>query len=92
MQNKYKDKGVVMVALSPEARGRVGPFIQSAKINYVVGAEARSAAARFRVNSYPTIFVFDPDGQMVYRGHWAPEAEQVIDRTLKQKPPRAAST
>lgn len=83
MQNKYKDKGVVMMALSSEPNARVAPMVQGSKMNYVVGAEAQATQYRYRVNKFPTIFVFDREGKLAYNGHYAPEAEQVIDRLLK---------
>ncbi|MBI5765101.1 MAG: redoxin domain-containing protein [Planctomycetes bacterium] len=87
MQNKYADdKDFLLVALSDEPVETVKPFAKKNKINYIVGMDAKSTFKDFGIRGYPTIFVLDRAGEIVYKGHSAEEAEDAIDEAKKAKP------
>jgi tetratricopeptide (TPR) repeat protein len=88
MHKKYGPKGVVLLALSDEPKGIVQKAIRKHRINYIVGSGARPTLKAFGVRGFPTVFVVDPDGKVVYKGHSADEAETTIEATLKEKPPK----
>ena len=93
MQNKYKDKGVVMLALSQEPKAVVSEFSRRSGINYIVGAEARTAIRSYRVRAYPTVVVFDSQGREVYHGHDPHAAEAVVEKAVRENgQAKAAST
>lgn len=87
MQKKYKDKGVVLVALSYEPGEKVGPYVKNNKMSYIVGGDAMSTKDAYGINGFPTAFLVDPDGKIAWVGH-PMEAEPAIEKLLKQKPPR----
>ncbi len=88
MQRKYKNKGLVLVALSYEPGSKVGPFVGQNDMSYIVGAEADSMQDAFGIRGYPTAILIDPDGKVAWKGHPL-DAEEVIERLLRTKPPRA---
>lgn len=89
MQKKYgHDKGVVLVALSDEPTDTVKPFLKKNKMNYIVGADAKSTFKEFGIKGYPTVFVVDPDGTIRYKGHDPKAAEKAVEKALKDSPPK----
>lgn len=90
MQKKYgHDKGVLLVALSDEPDAKVRSFVKANNMNYVVGSDANPTFKDFGVRGYPTVFVMDPNGKIIYKGHSAEDAEDIVDELLKKNPPKA---
>lgn len=90
MQKKYGlDKGFLLVALSDEPDTTVRPFVKKNSMNYVVGSDAKSTFGEFGIRGYPTIFVLNPSGEIVYKGHSPPEAEDAVEEAFKKTPPKA---
>lgn len=87
MQKKYQDKGVILVALSYEPAGKVGPYVTKNKVSYIVGSDATSARDAYGVNGFPTAFLVDPSGKIAWIGHPA-AAEEAIEDLLKESPPK----
>ncbi len=88
MQKKYADdKNFLLVALSDEPSATVKPFAKKQKINYVVGMDAKSTFKEFGVRGYPTIFVLDKSGEIVYKGHSADDAEEAVEESLTKTGP-----
>lgn len=88
MQKKYADeKGFLLVALSDEPSATVKPFAKKNKINYVVGMDAKPTFKEYGIRGYPTIFVLDRAGEIVYKGHSADDAEEAVEESLKKKGP-----
>lgn len=89
MHEKYKDKGVVLVALSYEPADKVAPFVTTHKIPYIVGADAKATQTAYGARGFPTAFLVDPDGKIAWIGHPA-SAEKAIEALLKKSPPKDA--
>ncbi len=67
LQTKYKDKGLVVVAISLDQGGAstVKPFVTRMKINYpVVIGDEKTAAAYGSVQVIPTTFYVDREGNI----------------------------
>ena len=92
IQERYAERGVVLLALSQEHETKLAPFIKYEKINYIVGCEAKETFLEYEVEKIPTLFVIDPDGKIVYRGNKPGEAETAVGETLKEKPPKLAAS
>ena len=76
LQDKYCDKGLVVVGISvdpvdPRGAGgaaAVGPFMKNAKINYPVWmVEDRQALGEYPVDAYPTTYLIGRDGKIKNR-------------------------
>ena len=66
MQEKYKKKGLVLVALSYEPKALVAPYVTKHNMSYIVGADAKNTKEAFGIDGYPTAFLIDPDGKVAW--------------------------
>ena len=66
LYDKYKESGLVVLAISDEEAGKVPPFIAERKISYPVMLDpGRNVNDLYRVEGIPKTFVYDRDGKMV---------------------------
>ena len=66
LYDKYKESGLVVLAISDEEAGKVPPFIAERKISYPVMLDpGRKVNDLYRVEGIPKTFVYDRDGKMV---------------------------
>jgi len=66
LYNKFKDQGLVVLAISDEQAAKVAPFIGERKISYPVLLDpGRKVNELFQVEGIPKSFVFDREGKMV---------------------------
>jgi peroxiredoxin len=64
---RYKDQGLVVIALSMDASGAkvVKPFIEGAKYTYRVGLDPKMETARlYGARSLPSTFIIDRSGAL----------------------------
>jgi peroxiredoxin len=77
LNKEFRDKGLVILAISDEDRAKVAPFIAAQKVSYPVLLDAgRAVNDLFGVQGIPRSFVYDRSGRMV--------AESIDMRTRKQ--------
>ncbi len=90
MHDKYKSKGVVLLALSYEPSEKVGKYVRENRLPYIVGGGAEATKKAYRITGYPTMFIIDPDGKIAWCGHPnSDEVKKTIDRLLKENPPKS---
>ena len=66
LYDKYKESGLVVLAISDEEAAKVQPFIAERKISYPVMLDpGRKVNDLYRVEGIPKTFVYDRDGKMV---------------------------
>jgi peroxiredoxin len=66
LYEKYKESGLVVLAISDEEAGKVEPFIAERKISYPVMLDpGRKVNDLYRVDGIPKTFVYDRNGKMV---------------------------
>jgi peroxiredoxin len=66
LYDKYKDQGLVVLAISDEEAAKVVPFIAEKKIGYPVLLDpGRKVTELFQVEGIPKSFVYDREGRMV---------------------------
>jgi peroxiredoxin len=66
LYQKYKDNGVIILAISDEESAKVSPFIAEHKITYPVMLDpGRKVNELFQVEGIPKSFVYDRDGKLV---------------------------
>ena len=66
LYNKFKDQGLVVLAISDEEVAKVAPFIGERKISYPVLLDpGRKVNELFIVEGIPKSFVYDRSGKMV---------------------------
>lgn len=90
MQEKYKSKGVVLVALSSEPESKVKSFIKDNKATYITGSGAGTTLSAYGVRGIPHVFLIDPKGKVAWAGHPS-VAEPPLRKLLKESPPKKRS-
>jgi peroxiredoxin len=77
LQQRFRDQGFVVLAISDEEQNKVKPFITERKITYPVLLDpGRKVNDLFQVEGIPKSFVYDRDGKLV--------AQSIDMRTQKQ--------
>jgi peroxiredoxin len=66
LYNRFKDKGLVVLAISDEDAGKVNPFVAKAAVTYPVLLDpGRKVNELFQIEGIPKSFVYDRDGKLV---------------------------
>jgi peroxiredoxin len=74
---RFKDQGLIILAISDEDAGKVTPFVAERKISYPILLDpGREVNGLFAVRGIPKSFVYDRDGKLV--------AQSIDMRTQKQ--------
>ncbi|HWL94075.1 MAG TPA: redoxin family protein [Phycisphaerae bacterium] len=84
IQDKYKSKGVILLALSAEPETVVSRFVKERELPYVIGAGAEAANTRYGVQGIPRSFLVDPEGKIAWIGHPAamdPELKKLLAKS-----------
>lgn len=92
LQRKFKDRGVVIVALTDEAPSFVRMFVQrmGAKLDYAVGIDEREKAFTeytepFDESGIPHAFIIDREGRLVWHGHPLGSLEKALEEVISGK-------
>lgn len=92
INNKYKDKGLKVIALDPidDSRSeRMRVHITKNQIGYQIASVSRVIAEqKFNVEAYPTIYLLDKDKKIIFsnwgnRGNLEKQLEEVIEKNLQ---------
>jgi thiol-disulfide isomerase/thioredoxin len=88
LQNKFKDKNFKIISInSYDSKTDVSWFCNKFKTNYTVLLNGKSIAEKYGVDGYPTFFIIDHTGKILYvnTGYNASiqlEVEKVIQKAL----------
>lgn len=89
LQHKYKNKGLVVVAVTDEPRPRVEPFLMKHKkvMGYTIACDRnqRTSAAYMMASGQmgiPSAFVVDREGRIAYIGHPFAGMDQVLEAVI----------
>lgn len=92
LQQKFRERGVVFMALTDEAPSIVNLFVKKMgeRIDYAVGIDERDKLYQaymngFGVSGLPYIFVIDKDGLVVWYGDSMAILEKVLDELIAGK-------
>jgi thiol-disulfide isomerase/thioredoxin len=92
LQQKYKDKNVVLVGVTDEELAKVQPFVDSmsTNMNYTVALdrEQKTSAAylqAFGISTIPHAFIVDKSGKIVWHGNPMAGLDQTLDQVLTGK-------
>jgi thiol-disulfide isomerase/thioredoxin len=84
---KYADKGLVVVSPTPmDGESKVKEFKKKHSIGDEISylAEARTAARAYGGTAYPTAFLVDKEGKVLYAGHpMNQEFEKAVSAAMK---------
>ena len=77
LYRKFKDQGLVILAIDDEAAVKIKPYLAEHPVSYTILLDpARKANETFRVDGIPKSFVYDREGKLV--------AQSIDMRTQKQ--------
>jgi peroxiredoxin len=66
---RYREQGLVVAAISFEAPAVLQPFLEKKGYTLPIGSDPeRTCIGAFGVESWPTTFVIDREGKLIYRG------------------------
>ncbi len=66
LYKQFKDQGLVILAISDEDAGKVGPFIAEQKVTYPILLDpGRKVNELFQIEGIPKTFVYDRSGKLV---------------------------
>lgn len=92
LNNKYKDKGLALIALSQDKSAKkLQQFVREKKISYNVAID-NGTADWFGIRGYPTAVIVNHEGKVVWWGYpWDEDFEKAIDKALAAGPGGAIS-
>ena len=79
----YKSKGLSIIMLSAEDEATVKPYAPQNNIPFIVAVGARSVMNAYGVSGYPSSFLIDGTGKVVWEGHPALLKASDIETALK---------
>lgn len=89
MYKEFKDKNVVIISMSNEAKAKVEAFAKQANMTWIVGAESNTARA-YGVQGIPHAFIIK-DGKIVWSGHPMNGLDKAIAANLPKEEPKKAA-
>lgn len=91
LHEEYKDKGVVIIGITQESKGKVKPFAKRMDMKYVVGISGGNTSRAYGVRGIPHAFIIDTEGIVRWSGHPMGGLDEAIEKQLKDTPPRLLS-
>jgi thiol-disulfide isomerase/thioredoxin len=89
LQQKYQDRGVVIVGISDEPSSKARPFVEKmgAKMSYVVAVDndwktSEAYLGAFGEETIPHAFIVDKEGRIVWHGSPLGGLEQVLEQVV----------
>jgi thiol-disulfide isomerase/thioredoxin len=90
LQQKFADRGVVVIGVSDEDVSKVRPFVDQMgeKMGYTVAVDnnrrtAQGYMAAYGINGIPHAFVVDLEGRVAWHGHPMSGLDQALDKLAK---------
>jgi hypothetical protein len=82
MDAKYRERGLVVLAVTNEARGLVDKFVESTGAKHTIVIEDSDSAAAYRINGFPSTFLIDANGKIAWAGNGAGFDPGLLERLL----------
>lgn len=87
LNEEYKDKGVVIIGITQESKGKVKSFMKRTPMEYIVGAGGGNTSQTYGVRGIPHAFIIDTKGIVRWNGHPMSGLGGAIEKQLKETPP-----
>ncbi len=81
LDEELKDKGLTVIAITRQDRSAVDKFIEETGAKHTIVCESGDSMRAYGSRSWPTTFLIDPGGRIVYRGSTVPDS--TITETLE---------
>lgn len=67
LYDEFREAGVEVIGFDiKDKKENITPFLQRNNYSYIIIPQAEEIAARFKVRSYPTIFIIDQQGKVIH--------------------------
>ncbi|MBU0637396.1 MAG: peroxiredoxin family protein [Planctomycetes bacterium] len=86
IHDKLGQRGVVIIAHSAEAKEKVESVVSGKSVKFIV-IYGNDMHTRYKVTSFPRVFLIDTHGTIVWRGHPADELEERVKEQMRKTPP-----
>lgn len=83
LQEKYGEKGMTVLAISKQDRSAVEKFIEEFKPTYPTVSEKSDSMRAYARSSYPSSFLINSDGRILWLGHPGELGDGTIDQALE---------
>jgi len=92
LNEKYKEKGLVMVFVGYESKAKLEPYAKRYKIDWPIALEpTKKAQKAYGVRGFPSSFVIAPDGKVAWKGHPASKDLESVIQSLLSKVKKGSS-
>jgi thiol-disulfide isomerase/thioredoxin len=92
LQQRFRDKNVIFIAITSESAKEVRPFVEKlgSKMDYTVAVDDQDQTSRaymdaFKVNGIPHAFVVDKSGAIIWQGHPMAGLDKVLEQVVAGK-------
>lgn len=90
LNEKFKEKGVVIIGLTDEGKDVVEPFAKKMNMKYPIAIGSQSGR-EYGVTGIPTAFVISRDGKIAWTGHPMSGLDKAIEDEAAKKAEGAAA-
>jgi thiol-disulfide isomerase/thioredoxin len=83
LHNKYKDGGLVVIGIHPdEERDGMGDWLKDRHVTYPIAIDKGDTLSRYAINEWPTYFLIDQAGNIVWGLTKEPPTDKQIEELL----------
>ncbi|KAA0214120.1 hypothetical protein EDM80_07185 [bacterium] len=86
LNNKFRERGFEIVAVSDEDAGTIEKFVKDKSINYGI-IKASNVIKTYGGKGYPSAWVLDVDGKVIWKGHPANLTDAMVEDWVKDLAP-----
>lgn len=83
LRERYEERGLVILALSSEAKSALEPFVAQNRIAYPVGCGSSTSGA-YGVRGIPDSYLIGANGKVIWNGHPSSLQDAMIEEALTQ--------
>jgi thioredoxin-related protein len=84
---KYKDQGLIIVGIDPydKKEDDIAAFLAKRGVSYTVLLEGKDVAKEYRVSGYPTIFLIDKTGKIIFtQVGYGKGTEETLEEVIRE--------
>jgi len=86
LNNKFRERGFEIVAVSDEDAGTIEKFVKNKGINYGI-IKASNVLKTYGGTGYPSAWVLDVEGKVIWKGHPAGLTDAMVEDWVKDLAP-----
>ena len=87
LHEKYKDKGVKIIGIDPydKKEDDIAAFLAKRGVTYTVLLEGKQAAKDYRISGYPTMYLIDRNGKVIFTNvGYGKGTEDILEEAIKK--------